>query len=148
MNWEKHHFECILSNIIAITFGKYMILHQLDVKNHVSDQLCKQNFSILRTFGYLFWQLPEKCTFWDFGLKSGDFQHQNLQKGADHPQYGTLFEGNCKLVCNFLGFLVFFGFRTILSYFRVFWRPFWTILSIIHPINFGKYMVLHRIDVK
>ena len=68
-----------------------MILHQLDVKNHVSDQLCKQNFSILRTFGYLFRQLPEKCTFWDFGLKSGDFEHQNLQKGADQPQYGDSF---------------------------------------------------------
>ena len=145
MNWEKHHFECILSNIIAITFGKYMILHQLDVKNHVSDQLCKQNFSILRTY---FDNYLKNALFGIFGSKVGILSTKISKKERTSPIMETHFEGNCKLVWNFLGFLGFFGFRTILSYFRVFWRPFWTILSIIRPINFGKYMILHHVDVK
>ena len=91
------NFERILSNIIAIIFGKY--------------------FSILRTFGYLFWQLPEKCTFWDFGLKSGDFEHQNLQKGADQPQYGDSFWRKLQAGVKFFGIFWFFW---VSDYFELF----------------------------
>ena len=77
-------------------FGQYIVLHHLDDKNHISDRLGKQKFSILSSYGHLFWQFPQKCTFWDFWLKSGDFESKNLKNSALHLLYGALFEGNHK----------------------------------------------------
>ena len=59
-----------------------MILHQLDVKNHVSDQLCKQNFSILRTY---FDNYLKNALFGIFGPKVGILSAKNIQKGAYQP---------------------------------------------------------------
>ena len=61
----------ILSIMTTIKFGQYIVLHHLDDKNHISDRLGKQKFSILSSYGHLFWQFPQKCTFWDFGSKVG-----------------------------------------------------------------------------
>ena len=105
---------------------------------------------------FQFWELLatyfdnylKNALFGILGSKVGILSTKISKKERTSPNMGTHFEGNCKLVWNFLGFLGFFGFRTILSYFRVFWRPFWTILSIIRPINIGKYMVLHHVDVE
>ena len=79
-------------------FGQYIVLHHLDDKNHISDRLGKQKFSNLSSYGHLFWQFPQKCTFWDFWLKSGDFESKNLKNSAQHTLYGALYEEKHKPV--------------------------------------------------
>ena len=78
-------FEHILSNIITIYFGKYIGLHHLDVKSHVFDGLCKQDFSFLRILGTYFDNYLKNALFGIFGPKVGILSAKNIQKGAYHP---------------------------------------------------------------
>ena len=125
MNWEKRHFERILCNIIAITFGKYMILHQLDVKNHVSDQLCKQNFSILRTY---FDNYLKNALFGIFGSKVGILSTKISKKERTTPNMGLFLKEIASWFVIFWVFWVFLGFGlfwAILGCFEGHFGPFW-----------------------
>ena len=75
-------FERILSNIITIYFGKYIGLHHLDVKSHVFDGLCKQDFSILRILGTYFDKYLKNALFGIFGPKVGILSAKKIQKSA------------------------------------------------------------------
>ena len=126
----------------TIKFGQYIVLHHLDDKNHISDRLGKQKFSILSSYGHLFWQFPQKCTFWDFWLKSGDFESKNLKIVHNTPYMGLFLKEIMSQFEIFGSFWVLDCFGP----FRIFWRPFLGILSIMTTLNFGKYILLHQVD--
>ena len=138
--WEP--FWAIWSIVTTIKFGQYIVLHHLDDKNHISDRLGKQKFSILSSYGHLFWQFPQKCTFWDFWLKSGDFESKNLKIVHNTPYMGLFSKEIMSRFEIFGSFWVLDCFGP----FRIFWRPFLGILSIMTTLNFGKYILLHHVD--
>ena len=107
-------------------FGQYIVLHHLDDKYNISDRLGKQKFSILSSYGHLFWQFSQKCTFWDFWLKSGDFESKNLKIVHNTPYMGLFSKEITSRFEIFGSFWVLDCFGP----FRIFWRPFLGILSI------------------
>ena len=103
-------------------FGQYIVLHHLDDKNHISDRLGKQKFSNLSSYGHLFWQFPQKCTFWDFWLKSGDFESKYLKKKCTTSLIWCSFQRKSQAHLKFLGH---FGFWTVLGRLGYFGGHFW-----------------------
>ena len=69
-------FLGILSIMTTLNFGKYILLHQVDHQNHISNWLFRQYLSILSSFGHLFWSLIFKAQTCEneLGIKIAQFR--------------------------------------------------------------------------